>query len=135
MQQQKKTPFTDSNGNLVPVLAANLGTEYEYGEAPSKYLFDEIYYDSSLEKDNIKTNIDSVEVYTKIPKRSVKIPVPGGKSYSPDFAYVVKDKDGKSNLNLVVETKGKDEENLNKIEKEKFYLAKLAFDGDRKSVV
>ena len=126
----KKTPFTDSNGNLVPVLAANLGTEYEYGEAPSKYLFDEIYYDSSLEKDNIKTNIDSVEVYTKIPKRSVKIPVPGGKSYSPDFAYVVKDKDGKSNLNLVVETKGKDEENLNKIEKEKFYLARLAFDGN-----
>ena len=129
----KKTPFTDSDGNLIEVLASNLGTEYEEGSTPPSYLFDEIYYDSSLERDNIKQEIESVEVYTKIPKRSVKIPVPGGKTYSPDFAYVVKDKKGKSNLNLVVETKGKDEENLHSLEANEIELANIAF-GDNTNI-
>jgi type III restriction enzyme len=31
--------------------------------------------------------------------------VAGGKTYSPDFAYVVKQKDGQQYLNFVVETK------------------------------
>ena len=47
------------------------------------------YYDNELEKENITQEINEVVVFTKIPKNSIKIPVAGGKSYSPDFAYVI----------------------------------------------
>jgi len=57
------------------------------------YLFNELFYDSELEKENIKTNLKEVIVFTKIPKNSIKIPIIGGKSYSPDFAYVLKFED------------------------------------------
>lgn len=123
----KKTPFTDKEGHLIPVKSSNLGIDHEDGIAPDTYLFDDIYFDSKKEKENIMTKVESVEVYTKIPKRSVKIPVPGGRSYSPDFAYVVRDKYGKANLNLIVETKDKKEEDLNKSENEKIDLATLVF--------
>ncbi|WP_327786763.1 hypothetical protein [Vibrio anguillarum] len=36
----------------------------------------------------------SLTVFTKIPQNSIKIPVSGGYSYSPDFAYVVKTSKG-----------------------------------------
>ena len=44
-------------------------------------------------------------MFTKIPKNSIKIPVAGGGTYSPDFAYIVKTKSGEV-LNFVIEAKG-----------------------------
>jgi len=60
-----------------------------------------------------------VTVFTKIPKNSIKIPVAGGGTYSPDFAYVIKSKDGKKKLHLIVETKDKGERDLFDDEKQK----------------
>lgn len=73
---------------------------------PANYLYDLCVYDSKIEKDNIQTDIKEVEVFGKIPKSSIRIPVINGGTYSPDFMYIVK-KDGKvSELNLVIESKG-----------------------------
>jgi len=81
-------------------------------EVATSYLFNELFYDSNLEKENITKNIDEVTVFTKIPKNSIQIPVAGGGTYSPDFAYVIKSKDGSKTLNLIVETKDKSERDL-----------------------
>lgn len=62
-------------------------------------------YDSDLELENIRADIDSVVVYGKIPRRSIAIPTIDGQTYSPDFMYLLKQKDGTQTLNLVVETK------------------------------
>lgn len=61
--------------------------------------------DSDLELENIRADIDSVVVYGKIPRRSIAIPTIDGQTYSPDFMYLLKQKDGTQTLNLVVETK------------------------------
>ena len=44
-------------------------------------------------------------VFTKIPKNSIKIPIAGGKIYSPDFAYILKLKTGEQHLHFIIETK------------------------------
>ena len=80
-----------------------------------------MFYDSELEKENIKNNISEVIVFTKIPKRSIRIPVAGGGTYSPDFAYVVKKAGGEKTLNLIVETKDKEKRDLFKDKKNKEY--------------
>ena len=114
------TKFTDAAGEaLDTVISGELGVMHEKGKAPASYLFQEIFFDGSLEKENIKTNIQEIIVYSKIPKNSIRIPLAGGGTYSPDFAYVIKDKEGNSNLNLIVETKGKDEIDLGKREEQK----------------
>ncbi|NPA42516.1 MAG: hypothetical protein GXO27_00595, partial [Chlorobi bacterium] len=64
---------------------------------------------------------------TKIPKNSIKIPVSGGKSYSPDFAYVIKQRDGKKRLYFVVETKDSEEIQLREEEKMKIRHAEKLF--------
>lgn len=92
--------------------ASDVGVQYQEGSTPDNYLFDQLFYDSPFELENIQTEITEVVVYSKIPKGSVRIPLVGGHSYSPDFAYVVKTKDGKTCLNLVVETKDKAENDL-----------------------
>lgn len=75
---------------------------------PSNYLYDLCVYDSKIEKENIQTDIEGVEVFGKIPKGSIRIPIINGGTYSPDFMYIVK-KGGKvSELNLVIESKGYD---------------------------
>jgi type III restriction enzyme len=52
------------------------------------------FHQQNNAKKNITTNLREVVVFTKIPKNSIKIPVAGGASYSPDFAYVLNYKDG-----------------------------------------
>jgi type III restriction enzyme len=101
-------------------------------DVANSYFFDELYYDSDLEKTNIKSEIKEVIVFTKIPKNSIKIPVAGGKSYSPDFAYVLKFKDGEQKLNFIVETKDvnskdglRDEEKFKIKHAEKFFGNKV----------
>ena len=123
------TKFTDKNGNQVKGLnASDIGVNFtDTLEVADSYMFEELYYDSKLEKENIAKNIDEVIVFTKIPKNSIKIPVAGGGTYSPDFAYVIKSKDGNKTLNLVVETKGKDKSSLAIEEKRKIRHAKQLF--------
>jgi type III restriction enzyme len=122
------TALTDSEGNLLTKIPANkVGIKSSEGEAPTKYLYDEIYYDSELEKENIESTIAGVVVYMKIPSRSIRIPIIGGGTYSPDFAYVVEYRNGKKRLNVVVETKDKSKLDLSELEKKKIKSAELLF--------
>jgi type III restriction enzyme len=100
------TKLTDEKGNVLKeISASDVGILYSDEEVADSYFFKELYYDSDLEKSNILTKIKEVIVFAKIPKNSIKIPVAGGRSYSPDFAYVIKFKDGEQKLNFIVETK------------------------------
>lgn len=101
------TKFTDYQGNaLSEVNASDLGSEFDAEKSPlAEFLFESVFYDSELEHKNITDNhIQEVIVFTKIPKNSIKIPVVGGKTYSPDFAYIVKTDSGET-LNLILESK------------------------------
>jgi len=124
------TKFTDEAGKaLKDVAASDLGIHSDHSLPPlDSYLFEDVFYDSELEKLNITDGeIESVSVFTKIPKNSIKIPVAGGYTYSPDFAYVVKTSEG-DYLNFIIETKnveGKD--NLRKEEERKITHAKELF--------
>ena len=96
------------------------------------YLYDSCAYDSELERKNItseiKSDIARVEVYGKIPRRTVRIPTFADGTYSPDFMYVINRNDGKKQLNLVVETKDKDKDHIDPEEKRKFTAAKKLFE-------
>jgi len=93
------------------------------------YLYDTILYDSEIEENNIIENISSVEVYGKIPKRTLQIPFIDGSTYSPDFMYVVRDKNGQPTINLVVESKGvKKTQEIREIEDDKIDAATKLFD-------
>jgi len=112
--------FTDDKGKpLLDVLSSDLGVHSD-DTVPSheSYLFEDVFYDSELEKQNIIDEIEHVTVFTKIPKNSIKIPVAGGFTYSPDFAYVVKTKNNQI-LNFVVETKNVDRPDSLRIEEER----------------
>jgi len=128
------TKLTDENGNVLSeISASDIGIFFSDEDVAKSYFFDELYYDSELEMKNIKTEINEVIVFTKIPKNSIKIPVAGGKTYSPDFAYVLKFKDGKQKLNFIVETKdvGSDDA-LREEEKAKIKHAEKFFGGQVK---
>lgn len=101
------TKFTDVQGKpLAEVNAADLGVQSDNATPLDSFLFDSLFFDSEIERQNITdTAIQEVTVFTKIPKNSIKIPVAGGGTYSPDFAYIVKTDQGET-LNLVVESKG-----------------------------
>ncbi|HFG2003376.1 TPA: type III restriction-modification system endonuclease, partial [Vibrio cholerae] len=96
---------------------------------------EDVFYDSELEKLNITDGeIESVSVFTKIPKNSIKIPVAGGYTYSPDFAYVVKTSEG-DYLNFIIETKNVEgKETLRKEEERKIEHAKELFNQISKDV-
>lgn len=124
------TKFTDEKGNVLKeISASDVGVKYSEDNVADSYLLDELFYDSELEKQNIEQNLKEVVVFSKIPKNSIKIPVAGGKSYSPDFAYVLNFKDNSKKLYFIVETKGKDKEKLDKEEKQKIRHAERFF-GD-----
>jgi type III restriction enzyme len=125
------TKLTDEKGNVLKeISASDVGVLFSDEEVANSYFFDELYYDSDLEKTNIKSEIEEVIVFTKIPKNSIKIPVSGGKSYSPDFAYVLKFKDGEQKLNFIVETKDvNSKDGLRDEEKFKIKHAEKFFDG------
>ena len=122
------TSFTDSEGNPLSEINPNkIGTKFIQKEPPEAYLFDEIFVDSDFEAEDIQKRIDEVVVFTKIPKESIRIPVVGGRTYSPDFAFVVREKRGSEFLHLVVEAKGKEEIGLSKMEEKKIEFAKRFF--------
>lgn len=123
------TAFTDDKGNVKASLpSANIGRLGEEGLVADNYLFETLFYDSPLEKENIMLNLDYVTVFTKIPKNTIAIPVAGGGTYSPDFAYVLHHKDGTQTLNLVVETKDAYEFDLRPDETEKIKHAQILFE-------
>lgn len=124
------TLFTDEDGNPLneidsSVVGINKGNSMD--KVANNYFFEEVFFDSELERENIITEIEEVTVFTKIPKNSIKIPVSGGGTYSPDFAYVVKNKDGRQTLNLIVETKNKEQRGLNSDESQKIKHAQEFF--------
>jgi type III restriction enzyme len=125
------TKLTDEKGNVLKdISASDVGVLFSDEDVAKSYFFDELYYDSDLEKTNIKSEIKEVIVFTKIPKNSIKIPVAGGKSYSPDFAYVLKFKDGEQKINFIVETKDvNSKDGLRDEEKFKIKHAEKFFDG------
>lgn len=125
------TKLTDVNGYPLPKIASqSIGNNVDESRTPSsQYLFDQLFYDSGLELENMVENIFSVTVFTKIPKYSLRIPVAGGGSYSPDFAYIYEDKKGNRTLNFIIETKDKEKRDLYKEEEQKIKHAKLLFDS------
>lgn len=131
------TKFTAVNGEpLEEVVASDLGTLSDHSLPPlDNYLFEDVFYDSTLEKLNITDGeIESVVVFTKIPKKSIKIPVSGGFTYSPDFAYVIKTSKG-DYLNFVFETKNVEgQKNLRDEEQIKIKHAEMLFNQISKEV-
>ncbi|EDP94661.1 type III restriction-modification system endonuclease [Kordia algicida OT-1] len=124
------TKFTDEKGDVLKeISASDVGVMYSKNKVADRYLLDELFYDSELEKENIEQNLKEVVVFSKIPKNSIKIPVAGGKSYSPDFAYVLDYEDKSKKLYFVVETKNTTEESLRNEEKQKIRHAEKFF-GD-----
>lgn len=122
--------LTDSQGKPLPEIEINQDWgKLSNGEKPSdSFLFDQVFFDSLIECQNItESEIQEVTVFTKIPKNAIKIPVAGGETYSPDFAYVVKTSRGEM-LNLVVESKGvANEDNLHQREYQKIKHAEQWF--------
>lgn len=122
------TAFTNADGSpKTDLSSADIGRLGGKQVENETYLFDKVFFDSGLEEENILTHLEEVIVFTKIPRNTIRIPVAGGGTYSPDFAYVLKKKDGEQTLNLVVETKDTDSPSLRKSESEKIKYAKLMF--------
>jgi type III restriction enzyme len=104
------TSLTDADGKLKEfIYTGSLGVEtYKLGKKSlqEKSLYDEDFMevDSTIEKTTINESDDKrITVYGKLPK--VNIPTAHGKSYNPDFGYVI-ECDDKKELYFVVETKG-----------------------------
>ena len=119
-----KTQLTDDNGNPLNEIQASLvgvmGEGIVGSNCPEKYLYDEIRYDSDIEKTYISDNSNKgVVVYGKIPRRSIQIPKIDGHTTSPDFMYVIKENDDCKSINLVIETKGFDKQSEGSIEEKK----------------
>ncbi len=122
------TKFTDKDANILKeVNASDIGILSGDEEVADNYFLERLFFDSGLEKINILEDIESVEVFTKIPKNSIKIPIIGGKTYSPDFAYVVDYKDGTDKLFFVIETKNTTKKELREEEKKKIKYAEKFF--------
>lgn len=101
----KQTSLNDDEGNAKRFIQQGLiGTMTDNSDVPKKYLYDAITFDSPLERLDILNNIDGVDVFGKIPRKTIQIPTILGETYSPDFMYIVKRKD-KGELNLIVECK------------------------------
>lgn len=124
------TKLTDTKGKPYHQIdAVDVGRIQASGSTDNRYLYDEIFFDGDLEKDNIQNPVTEVVVYAKIPRNSLRIPLVGGGTYSPDFAYVVTRSDGKPQLNLIVETKGKIEGDLSDNEKARIAQAAQLFNS------
>ena len=124
-----RTALTDAAEQPVDDIAqGRIGLTIEEGEPCEKYLYEKWTYDSPLEKKNVMSEIDEVIVYGKVPRRSIAIPTITGGTFSPDFIYVVKRKDGTKELNLVVETKDVEtKSDLRKEEELKIKCAEIFF--------
>lgn len=126
-----ETILTYTDGTVrEQIVQGKIGTKFVEGTPCGKYLYDAITFDSPLEKENILSDgIDEVIVYGKIPRSSVAIPTIVGETYSPDFMYVVKKKDGTKELNVIIETKMVENKSvLRGVEDAKINCAKVFFE-------
>ncbi|EOZ2161067.1 DEAD/DEAH box helicase family protein [Campylobacter coli] len=95
----------------------------------SNYLFEKVIYDSQIEKEvileeNKEIDSKSIVVFAKLPKFSIPTPF---KNYEPDFAYLLKDKNGQK-IFFICETKGYDNAlQIPEIEAKKIDYAKKFF--------
>ena len=102
----RETSLSFADGTPKESIAqGRIGTKLIEGTPSDKYLYDTFAYDSPLEQKNITAEVEEVVVYGKIPRKSIAIPTITGGTYSPDFMYVVKRKDGTKDLNIIIETK------------------------------
>ena len=123
------TKLTTQDGKIKnEINSSDIGTLHSNENVAENYFFEELFYDSELEKENIKNKIKEVIVFTKIPKNSIKIPITGGKSYSPDFAYVLNSDNNTKKIFFIVETKNTDEESLRNEEIQKIKHAEKLFE-------
>ena len=126
----KRTRLTDENGKLYDdIVQSYIGNHLDSARVADRYLYDAYTYDSDLEQKNLlSSDIEEVIVFGKIPRKSIAIPTIANDSYSPDFMYMVKKKNGTKELNIIVETKGVDiPANLRGVEEKKISCAKLFF--------
>ena len=106
-----------------------LGRYYESGKPADNYLYEEIIYDSKIERiiiteDNEKVDSKTIKVFAKLPKLIIPTPY---KHYEPDFAYFLEDNNGKK-IFFVCESKGYDDENeISKNEMQKIKYAEKFF--------
>lgn len=132
-------PLCDENNSVKEYVIRNDIGVLNCKETPlENYLYDSCAYDSDLERNNIthgiKSKIASVEVYGKIPRRTVRIPTYADGTYSPDFMYVINHSSGKRQLNLVVETKDKTKDHIDPEERRKFTAAHKLFEKLKEEV-
>lgn len=125
----RETKLTFADGTPKPEITQGLiGTKFIDGTPSAKYLYDIYAFDSPLEKENLLADIQEIVVYGKIPKSSIAIPTTTGETYSPDFMYVVKKKNGEQVLNVIVETKDVEHQSDKRgIEDAKINCAKVFF--------
>ena len=132
----QQTALTYKDGQVKESIAQGLvGIHIDKAmEAPDKYLYDTVLYDSDLEKKDIRNDVpQEVIVYGKIPRKSIAIPTIAGSSYSPDFMYVVKRASGEKELNVVLEVKDvENETDLRGEERVKISCAHKFFEQMRK---
>lgn len=130
------TALTHADGSVKEeITQGRIGIKIKEDDPADKYLYDTKAYDSPLELENIEADIDGglsgvaeVIVYGKIPRSSIAIPTISGGTYSPDFMYVVKRKNGEKELNIVVETKDvENKSTLRGIEEAKIKCAEIFF--------
>lgn len=126
----KQTALTNEDGTPKDVInQADIGIFKSENILPKQYLYNQFVYDSPIEEDNIKySNIERVEVFGKIPRRSIKVPMYFGGTTSPDFMYILTDEIGNKSMNLILESKGIDKDSdLRKIEEYKIEASKKFF--------
>ncbi|PHS58480.1 MAG: type III restriction-modification system endonuclease [Sulfurimonas sp.] len=106
------TSLTDKNGNVKDFInVGSLGVETYKITKPTikeKSIYAENFMevDSNIEKLTIdESDNTKITVFAKLPK--VNIPTAHGRSYNPDFGYVIEQGD-KKELYFIVETKGYD---------------------------
>lgn len=128
----KETALTDYRGEVVDSLSQGvLGVHRDKDtKIPDKFLYDAMIYDSPKEKKTIvKSDIDEVVVFGKIPRKSIQIPVFTGGTISPDFMYVINSSDRNTEINFIIETKDmKDDLSLRETEKLRIASAEKFFE-------
>nr|BAJ52738.1 type III restriction enzyme R protein [Campylobacter lari] len=106
-----------------------LGRYIDYDVPAHNYLYENIIYDSNIEKEIIKENTqkldqNTIEVFAKLPKFSIPTPY---KNYEPDFAYFLKNQNG-AKIFFICESKGYDnEKDISPNEIKKIDYAKVFF--------
>ncbi|MDD7512598.1 MAG: type III restriction-modification system endonuclease [Clostridiales bacterium] len=109
----RKTSLTDYNGDVLDqVYQGVLGIHRDdTALVPKGFIYDSVVYDSPKERETLlKSDIDEVLVFGKIPRRSIQIPLFTGGTTSPDFMYVINSEKGDYEINFIVETKDMDDD-------------------------